>query len=135
MRYPIAIETGDDDHAWGVIVPDLPGCFSGGDTLDEAIANAPEAIALWLEESVERGEVIPSASSIDVHRKKREYKNMVWAVVEVDLSRIADKAERINITMPSRLLARVDAYAKQAGESRSGFLARAALDALTHASR
>lgn len=37
MRYPIAIEPGDDTHAWGVVVPDLPGCFSAGTTLDGAI--------------------------------------------------------------------------------------------------
>jgi hypothetical protein len=40
MRYPIAIETGDAEHAYGVVVPDLPGCFSAGDTLDEALANS-----------------------------------------------------------------------------------------------
>ena len=32
MRYPIAIEPGDDTHAFGVIVPDLPGCYSAGDS-------------------------------------------------------------------------------------------------------
>lgn len=40
MRYPIAIEPGDDTHAYGVVVPDLPGYFSAGDTLEEAITNA-----------------------------------------------------------------------------------------------
>ena len=44
MKYPIAIEPGDDHTAFGVVVPDLPGCFSAGDTLDEAIDNAREAI-------------------------------------------------------------------------------------------
>ena len=44
MRYPIAVEKGDETHAYGVIVPDLPGCFSAGNTLDEAIVNAKEAI-------------------------------------------------------------------------------------------
>lgn len=39
MRYPIVIERGDDTHAYGVVVPDLPGCFSAGDTLDEAYVN------------------------------------------------------------------------------------------------
>ena len=43
MKYPIAIEPGAADHAFGVVVPDLPGCFSAGDTLDEAIDNAREA--------------------------------------------------------------------------------------------
>jgi predicted RNase H-like HicB family nuclease len=61
MHYPIAIEPCDAEHAYGVVVPDLPGCFSAGDTLDEAIANAPEAIALWMEDLVERGEVAPGA--------------------------------------------------------------------------
>ena len=39
MRYPIAIEVGDKKHAYGVVVPDLPGCFSAGDTLEEALSN------------------------------------------------------------------------------------------------
>jgi predicted RNase H-like HicB family nuclease len=46
MRYPIAIETGDEKHAYGVVVPDLPGCFSAGDNLDEALTNARAAILL-----------------------------------------------------------------------------------------
>ena len=49
MRYPIAIEPGDNQHAFGVVVPDLPGCFSAGDFLDEAMAPAREAILLLLE--------------------------------------------------------------------------------------
>lgn len=130
MRYPIAIEVGDGSHAFGVVVPDLPGCFSAGDTLEEAIANAPEAIALWLSEIIDAGKVAPLPKPIEVHRKRREFKGWVWAVVEVDLSKIADKAERINITLPSRLLKRVDAKAAKSGESRSGFLARAAMEAL-----
>jgi predicted RNase H-like HicB family nuclease len=32
MRYPIAIEPGHDSTAWGVVVPDLQGCFFAGDT-------------------------------------------------------------------------------------------------------
>jgi predicted RNase H-like HicB family nuclease len=132
MRYPIAIEPGDDTHAFGVVVPDLPGCFSAGDSLDEAIANAPEAISLWMEALVERGELPPIAQSIEAHAKNDAFEGWIWAVVEVDLSRVSDKAERINITLPSRLLARVDARARQTGDSRSGFLARAALEALAH---
>jgi predicted RNase H-like HicB family nuclease len=42
MRYPIALETGDSKHAFDVVVPDLPGCFSAGDTLDNALINARE---------------------------------------------------------------------------------------------
>ena len=38
MLYPIAISKGDDEHAWGVEVQDIPGCFCAGDDLDEAIS-------------------------------------------------------------------------------------------------
>ena len=94
MRYPIAIEPGDAKHAYGVVVPDLPGCFSAGDTLDEAIANAPEAIALWLEDVVERGEVAPAAKPFETHRENPELKDWIWAVVEVDLSPALGRAAR-----------------------------------------
>ena len=49
MRYPIAIEPGDEAQAFGVVVPDLPGCFSAGDTLDEALSNAEEAVVAWID--------------------------------------------------------------------------------------
>ena len=49
IRYPIAIELGDEQTAFGVVVPDLPGCYSAGDTLDEAISGAEEAAAAWID--------------------------------------------------------------------------------------
>jgi len=54
MKYPIAIEPGDATTAWGVVVPDLPGCFSAADSgIDEAIDNAKEAIELWIETALD----------------------------------------------------------------------------------
>jgi len=61
MKYPIAIESGDGHHAWGVVVPDLPGCFSAADSgLDEAIENAKEAITVWIEAVMDDGMVAMS---------------------------------------------------------------------------
>ena len=54
MLYPIAIETGDSKHAYGVVFPDIPNCFSAGDTLEEALSNAKEAVEMYLEELAER---------------------------------------------------------------------------------
>ncbi len=65
MRYPIVIEPGNDTTAWGVVVPDLPGCFSAGDTLEEAMIQAEEAITAWIEVALDAGEDIPAPSSID----------------------------------------------------------------------
>jgi predicted RNase H-like HicB family nuclease len=130
MRYPIAIEPGNDKTAWGVVVPDLPGCFSAGDTMDESISNASEAIAAWIEAVLDDGGDIPEPSPVDVHRKNPEFKGWVWALAEVDPAVLSDKAERINITLPARVLKRVDEAARVSNETRSGFLARAALQAI-----
>jgi len=130
MRYPIAIESGDARHAYGVVVPDLPGCFSAGDTLDEAMTNAQEAILLHLEGLLDDGNPLPKASDIERLRSKRALRNWTWAIVDVDMSQLGDKAARINITLPQRVLRAVDAHARRQGETRSGFLARAALDAM-----
>lgn len=127
MRYPIAIELGDESHAFGVVVPDLTGCFSAGDTMDEAIDNAKEAIELWLETVIDEGGVIPEPKSISEHQANSDYSGWIWAVVTIDLAELSDKVERVNITLPSRVLRRIDADAKAAGESRSGFIAHRVL--------
>jgi predicted RNase H-like HicB family nuclease len=113
-----------------VVVPDLPGCFSAGDTLDEALTNAREAILLRLEGLLDDGKAFPAPTLIEQLQKKRSYRGWTWAVVEVDASELGDKAARINITMPQRILRAIDAYARKLGETRSGFIARAALDAM-----
>ncbi len=130
MRFPIAIEPGDESHAYGVAVPDLPGCFSAGDTLDEALTNAPEAILLYLEGLLDEEQPFPNPQSLEVHRRNPEFDGWLWAVVDVDLNALSDRTERVNITLPHRVLRAVDAYAKRCGETRSGFLARAALMAM-----
>ncbi len=73
MLYPIAIEPGDEQHAFGVTVPDIPGCFSAGNTLDEALSNAREAIDLHLSGLEEDGEDIPAASTVQSHAGNPEY--------------------------------------------------------------
>ncbi len=127
MRYPIAIEPGDDTGAWGVVAPDLPGCFSAGDTLDEAIANASEAITLWIETALDGGGDIPAPGSVAAYRGNPEFAGWIWALAEVDPALLEDQTERVNITLPRRVLARLDAKARAAGETRSGFIAHLAL--------
>ena len=82
MRYLVAIETGDASHAFGVVVPDLPGCFSAGDTLEEAIDNAREAIGLWLEATIEDGGNIPSPRAASEHSANPDFAGWTWAMVE-----------------------------------------------------
>ena len=127
MKYPVVIEPATATTAFGVVVPDLPGCFSAGDTIEEALDNAHKAIELWIESVLDDGGIVPMPSSIDAWRKRREFKGWIWALVAIDLSTLEGKAERVNITLPSRVLRRIDAKAAERGETRSGFLANAAL--------
>ncbi|GAB1409279.1 type II toxin-antitoxin system HicB family antitoxin [Desulfovibrionales bacterium] len=130
MRYPVVIEPGDAHHAWSVIVPDLPGCFSAADSgLDEALENTKEAIIAWIEAAMDNGEEVPAPASIEKHRANPEYAGWIWAVVEFDPSILDDKIERVNITLPRRVLARLDAKARAVGETRSGYIAKLALEA------
>ena len=127
MKYPIAIERGDQTHAYGVVVPDLPGCFSAGDSLDEAYENAKEAIAGWIEEELDEGHDIPLPSTIDEISQNSDFKGWIIGVVDVPIEALTDKAQRINITLPARVLRRLDVLAKKSGDSRSGYIARMVL--------
>jgi predicted RNase H-like HicB family nuclease len=127
MRYPIAVELGDASHAYGVAVPDLPGCFSAGDTLDKALDNAKEAIELWLESVLDDDGVVPAPRTITEHHANPDFEGWTWAVVSIDLADLSNHTERVNITLPARVLRRIDRAAKEAGESRSGYIAKRAL--------
>ena len=129
MRYPITIEPGNDTTAWGVVVPDLPGCFSAGDTLEEAMIQAEDAIIGWIEAALDDGQAIPAPSPIKTLRTAHpEFAGWLWALVKVDPAMLDDTVERVNISLPRRVLRRLDARARTAGETRSGFIARMAVE-------
>ncbi|WP_439257113.1 type II toxin-antitoxin system HicB family antitoxin [Lonepinella sp. BR2271] len=132
MLYPIAIEPGDETHAYGVIVPDIPGCFSAGDTLDEAYENVKEAISGHLALLVEMGEEIPKPTSIENHRHNPDFTDydMFFGVVDVDITHLLGKAERINITLPAHLIKSIDDFVATHKDykNRSSFLSRVAAD-------
>ena len=132
LKYPIAIEPGDEKTAFGVVVPDLPGCFSAGDSMEEAIENSKEAIASWIETTLDEGGKVTSPGKLSDHLKNPDFVGWLWAVVEIDGALLDDKSERVNISLPRRILARIDRCAAVHGESRSGFLVNAALDRIIH---
>ena len=127
MRYPIAIEPGTDHTSFGVVVPDLPGCFSAGDTLDEALDNAERAATLWIDAALDAGQTIPKPSPLEVIRDDKGFAGWVVGLVTVDPAQLDDTIERVNITLPRRVLRRLDSKAREAGETRSGYIARMAI--------
>ena len=125
MKFFVVLHT-DDGIRYGATVPDLPGCFSGGETLEQALQNVQEAIDMHVETLIDQGETIPLAQSLKQHQKNKDFKNGVWAVVQVPIEKYLGPAEKINITVPRVMLARIDEFAKKTGQSRSGFLVEAA---------
>ena len=112
MRFPIVIHK-DEGSAYGVTVPDLPGCFSGGDTLEEALTASQEAILSHIEVLLMDGYAVPKQRPIEEHRSNEDYADGVWALVDADVSKLSSKRVRVNITLPERVLAIVDEAAKR----------------------
>jgi len=109
-----------------VTVPDLPGCFSAGDSIGEAIDNAREAILVHTEVMAEDGESIPLASeNVDMADFYPDEGSALLAYVDVDLEPILGPAKRINITIRPALLQVIDIRAKARGMNRSEYLAYA----------
>ncbi|CAK0759853.1 antitoxin HicB [Gammaproteobacteria bacterium] len=130
MKFIIAIEPSTDTTSFGVVVPDLPGCFSAGETLEEAIDNACEAISLHCETIIEDGESIPLARSLSEHQSDPEFSKWIWAVVEVPVERYFGPAEKIHITLLRFLLTKIGGYIRDHDMVRSSFLAEAARGAI-----
>ncbi len=125
MKYPVIIHK-DDDSDYGVSFPDLPGCFSAGETIEEALINAQEAAECHIEGLLMDSAPVPAANSIENHKNNPEYNDGVWALVEVNLNKLSLRTKRVNITMPERLVNSLDFFAKKHGETRSGILTQAA---------
>lgn len=94
MLFSIAIHQ-DKGTAYGVIVPDVPGCFSYGDTIEEAISNAKEAVVGHIETLLELGEPVSfQASTIEGLKLQEAFKDAAWGFVEVDFTELDSKPER-----------------------------------------
>ncbi|MDO9488392.1 MAG: type II toxin-antitoxin system HicB family antitoxin [Sphingomonadaceae bacterium] len=62
--YPVVVEPLPESKGGGFVAyaPDLPGSLSDGDTPDEALRNAYDAIAVWLERAITMGRALPQPS-------------------------------------------------------------------------
>ena len=129
MLYPVIIhkEEGTD---YGVIVPDFPGVFSGGATLEEALANLQDAIETFYDG--EEDAAPPEPSPLERALASEDAQGGAVVLVDVDFDFLEKKAVPVNITLPAWLRNRIDKAAKDAGVSRSRFIAQAAQEVMRH---
>ena len=124
MRYPIILHT-DDNKQFGVTIPDLPGCFSQGNSVENAVENAQEAILFHAEGLVSGKQMVPLPSEIDFSDFLGDTGTVLLAYADVDIESILGPAKRINITIKSANLQVIDIRAKARGMNRSEYLAYA----------
>jgi predicted RNase H-like HicB family nuclease len=126
VKFAIAIEAGTRKTAFGVVVPDLPGCFSAGDTIEEAFDNARDAIEAHCEVLAGSGKQLPQPRSMASWQASSKFKGWTWGIVDVRVEKFFGPSEKINITVPALTLRRIDEYVQKHGGTRSGFLVKAA---------
>ena len=115
--------------AFGVVIPDLPGCTSGGRTIDEALRNAVEAVRLWVEDAAADSENIPRPRSAEKLRADPQVtaalkRGGILAYVPLILD--AGRPVKANLSLDAGLLDAIDEAAERRGLTRSAFLAGAA---------
>ena len=69
----IALVHKDEGTSYGVSFPDVPGCISAGDTFEQAVANAAEALAGHLALMRADGDSVPAARSFDELKRDRAF--------------------------------------------------------------
>lgn len=126
---------------FNVSFPDLPGCFTFGVGMNEAMQQAMDALTAYLEVEMDRGEVIPEPSDYQTARAKAEQqaRELDLEVPDTTLYQLVpadprpEPFVRLNISMQPRLVAQVDRRAKEMGMTRSGLLAAAAREYMIRA--
>jgi predicted RNase H-like HicB family nuclease len=66
-HYSMVIAWSDEDRAYVVTVPELPGCKSHGKTYEEAARQGEDAIATWIEGAIEDGEPLPAPRTYETY--------------------------------------------------------------------
>jgi len=123
MLLPVIIEE-EKGVGFSIIVPDVEGAVTSAPNEADIPARVQSVVETCIEFS-EQGLPTPSAAA-EVARSE-EAKDGFVMFVDVDFSFLNKKTERINISVPSYLLHRIDGYAKQAGNNRSQYLVDCAL--------
>jgi len=126
MKTYIALLRKEEGSSYGVDFPDFPGCITGGESLDVAYKEAPEALQFHIKGMLEDGEEIPEPTSLEDIMADPDNEDTVPFLVQVP----GAKTKRINITVSEVILKDIDAYARKHGMSRSAFLANAALQVM-----
>ena len=126
-KYIALFEYEDKKNGYGVVFPDLPGCFSAGEDYDDTYRMAHEALSFHLDGLSLEGMTIPEPRTLEKIKTEweewEEWENkFTFLVVPISVFPVNEKSVRVNVMLPEGTLRRIDAVSK----NRSAFLASAA---------
>jgi predicted RNase H-like HicB family nuclease len=122
MKYYYALVHKDADSAFGIEFPNLPGCFSAADEIEDVLPNACEALELWFEDQ-------PEVAPIRLDQIRVMVADQLAAgafIVAVPRIRQTGRLVRANISLDRGMLDAIDKAAAERSLTRSAFLADAA---------
>nr|WP_321457204.1 type II toxin-antitoxin system HicB family antitoxin [uncultured Cohaesibacter sp.] len=126
MRYLAFIH--EENGAYGVSFPDFPGCVTAGDTEQEALTNAIEALGGHVATMEDVGEPIPAPGTYKTALRPVDLEELKEGATLATVPLIVDRGQtkRVNVTFDPGLLDAIDDEAKRLNMTRSSFLASAA---------
>ena len=127
MSY-IAFIHKEPDSVYGVSFPDVPGCISAGDTIDEAVRNAVEAFAGHIRMLEADCDPVPEPRDFDAIMNDDSLADERAGAMTTVIPLLRDRGAtvRVNVSFDLGLLEAIDAAARERGLTRSAFLASAA---------
>ena len=126
-RYAVVVD--GEPGAFGLWVPDMPGCTSMGETVDDVLQKAQEALRMWAEDAATDGETLPAPRSFEEIAKDPDVAAALKegaALAIVPLLIETGRAVKANLSLDAWLLAAIDDAAAARGLTRSAFLSTAA---------
>ena len=104
LVYPACFYPYEDKPGYLVVIPDLPGCISGGDSLAEAIEMGTDAASGWVLDEMEDGKSVPQASkpeNIIADEEPNGFVSMLVLDMDAYAEKYGSKAVRKNLTIPA----------------------------------
>ena len=125
--YFMLVHDGDGKGLWCEF-PDLPGCMTDGDNLDDLMKNAADALESWIAAVCESGGTLPAASGAEVLKSKADASSEPVLFVVPVTGYLPDVPARINVTSTAAKIDEITAFAKKVGRTRSDLMVQATLD-------
>ena len=104
LVYPACFYQDKETGGYAVVVPDLPGCVSGGPTLADAMLQGEDAASGWVLGELEDGKPVPAASRTeDIHPDEGGFVSLLVLDMDTYTEKYGEKVTKKNLAIPAWL--------------------------------